>query len=119
MNSQTIDVAVIGGGVAGLSVAISFKRQGLNVLLLEQENEFRKRIKGEVIDKSADIFIKIFNKKGLPESISRIVFNSAKYYTPSTKKYAHRSLLSGDKIALVLIYLDFYLSWCKKKLLTK
>ncbi len=100
MSLNNIDVVVIGGGVAGLSAAISFKRRGLSVLLLEQDNEFGKRIKGEVIDNAAKIFEKVFNQKGLPESVSRIVYKSAKYYTPSTKKFAHRLLPSGDKIGI-------------------
>ncbi len=100
MSSNIIDIVVIGGGVAGLSAAIGFKRQKLSVLLLEQENEFGKRIKGEVIDNAAEIFLKVFNQKGIPHSISRIVYKSAKYYTPSTKKFTHRPLPSGDKIGI-------------------
>ncbi len=100
MSFENFDVVVIGGGVGGLSAAISFNRQELNVLLLEQDNEFGKRIKGEVINKSAEIFKKIFNQDELPNSISRIVYKSAKYYTPSSKKHALRLLPSGEKIGI-------------------
>ena len=41
------DVIVIGGGIAGSSVAIGARRAGLNVLVLEAERVFRDRIRGE------------------------------------------------------------------------
>lgn len=100
MNSQGTDVVVIGGGVAGLSAAISFTRMGLEVLLLEKNNEFGKRIKGEVIYKSAEVFKQVFGAEGLPKSMRKIVFETAKYYTPSTKKWANRVFPLGEKIGI-------------------
>ncbi|NVM55412.1 MAG: NAD(P)/FAD-dependent oxidoreductase [Candidatus Helarchaeota archaeon] len=100
MSLDRIDVVVIGGGVAGLSAAISANRQGLAVLLLERDIQFGKRIKGEVINKSAEVFKGIFGKEGLPESINHIVFKTAKYYTPSTKKYAKRFFPTKNKIGI-------------------
>jgi menaquinone-9 beta-reductase len=41
------DVIVIGGGIAGSSVAIGARRVGLHVLVLEAERIFRDRIRGE------------------------------------------------------------------------
>ncbi len=37
LSAQTVDVIVIGGGVAGLSAALSARRRGARVLLLEKE----------------------------------------------------------------------------------
>ncbi|TFG05657.1 MAG: FAD-dependent oxidoreductase [Promethearchaeota archaeon] len=100
MSGNNIDVAVIGGGVAGLAAAISFQRHGLTVLLLERDSEFGGRIKGEVINKSADIFKKLFHQATFPSKFTQIVYKSAKYYTPSTKKHALRVFPQGKKIGI-------------------
>lgn len=44
-----VDVAIIGGGVAGSALAISLRRQGLQVALVEREAAFRDRVRGEAI----------------------------------------------------------------------
>ena len=100
MRVDAIDVAIIGGGVAGLAAAISFARNGLKVCLLEQNNEFGKLIKGEVIRKSAEVFKALFNEAGLPKSAIQIVYKTARYYTPSTKKTALRTFPDGEKIGI-------------------
>jgi 2-polyprenyl-6-methoxyphenol hydroxylase-like FAD-dependent oxidoreductase len=41
------DIVVIGGGIAGSSVAIAARQNGLSVLVLEAETAFRDRIRGE------------------------------------------------------------------------
>jgi len=43
------DVAVVGGGVAGSSVAAVLARAGLGVVLVEREARFRDRVRGESI----------------------------------------------------------------------
>lgn len=97
---ETIDVAIIGGGVAGLAAAIGFARNGLQVYLLEQNNEFGRSIKGEVIRKSAEIFKEIFNEAGLPKSTIQIVYKTARYFTPSTRKYGLRTFPDEEKIGI-------------------
>ncbi len=47
--TQTVDVAIIGGGIAGSSLAIVLRRAGLEVALIEREATFRDRIRGEAI----------------------------------------------------------------------
>jgi menaquinone-9 beta-reductase len=47
--SQAVDVAIIGGGIAGSSLAIALRRAGLDVALVEREASFRDRIRGEAI----------------------------------------------------------------------
>ncbi len=45
----TADVAVVGGGVAGSSVAAVLASAGLGVVLVEREARFRDRVRGESI----------------------------------------------------------------------
>jgi 2-polyprenyl-6-methoxyphenol hydroxylase-like FAD-dependent oxidoreductase len=47
--SLTADVAVIGGGVAGSSVAAVLAQAGLGVVLIEREAQYRDRVRGESI----------------------------------------------------------------------
>jgi menaquinone-9 beta-reductase len=47
--SQAVDVAIIGGGIAGSSLAIALRRAGIAVALVEREASFRDRIRGEAI----------------------------------------------------------------------
>jgi len=100
MSSEKVDIVIIGGGVAGLSAAISFARTGLEVVLLEQNNEFGKMIRGEVINSSAVVFKELFGTEGLPKSCIEVTYTAGDYYTPSTQKYAHRSLPSGEKVGI-------------------
>ncbi len=45
--SKVYDVAIIGGGVAGSSLAASLARTGLGVIVFEREKVFRDRVRGE------------------------------------------------------------------------
>jgi menaquinone-9 beta-reductase len=40
---------VVGGGLAGSSMAITLAREGVDVLLVERERVFRDRVRGEVM----------------------------------------------------------------------
>lgn len=46
---QHIDIALVGGGVAGSMAALTLRRAGLDVALIEREVRFRDRIRGEAI----------------------------------------------------------------------
>ena len=45
----TVDVAVVGGGIAGASLAASLARAGLGVTIVERERRFRDRVRGEAL----------------------------------------------------------------------
>lgn len=45
--SRQVDVAIVGGGIAGGALAIVLRRAGMNVALIERESGYRDRIRGE------------------------------------------------------------------------
>ncbi|TFF89457.1 MAG: NAD(P)/FAD-dependent oxidoreductase [Promethearchaeota archaeon] len=98
-STDDLDVVVVGGGVAGLSSAIAFARNGLKVVLLEKNNEFGLRIKGEIINKESDIFREIFRSIRFSDIIN-ISFKHAKYHTPSLKKFALRTFPDDIKVGI-------------------
>lgn len=51
MTSSTIvaDVAIVGGGVAGSTLAIVLQRAGLSVAVIEREARFRDRVRGDAL----------------------------------------------------------------------
>ena len=49
MATQNYDLLIIGGGIAGASLAGAMAKQGARVLVLESETRFRDRVRGEAI----------------------------------------------------------------------
>ena len=47
--TNAYDLVIIGGGIAGSSLACSMAKAGVRVLLLESEIEFRDRVRGEIL----------------------------------------------------------------------
>ena len=47
--TNAYDLVIIGGGIAGSSLACSMAKAGARVLLLESEIEFRDRVRGEIL----------------------------------------------------------------------
>ncbi len=48
-SSSSPDVAIVGGGVSGSSLAIVLRRRGIAVVLIERGETFRDRIRGETV----------------------------------------------------------------------
>lgn len=49
LQTSLVDAVIIGGGIAGSSLAITLRRAGLDVTLIERAPHFRDRIRGEAI----------------------------------------------------------------------
>ena len=49
MGSVDYDLIIVGGGLAGSSLAIALAPLGVRILIVEQQNPFRDRIRGEVL----------------------------------------------------------------------
>lgn len=47
---MTVDVAIIGGGAAGLAAGIEAGRRGLGTLIIERNNELGKKILRQVTE---------------------------------------------------------------------
>ena len=46
---RACDLVIVGGGIAGSSLAIVMARLGFDVVVLEKEKQFRDRVRGEVV----------------------------------------------------------------------
>lgn len=49
MQPVDYDLIIVGGGLAGSSLAIAMAQRGARILIIEQQEEFRDRIRGEVL----------------------------------------------------------------------
>jgi len=47
--SETFDSVIVGGGLAGATLAKSLAEKGVNVLVVEREEKFRDRVRGELM----------------------------------------------------------------------
>ena len=47
--AEKFDVAVVGGGIAGASLAYAMAKGGVRAVVLEAETEFKDRVRGEVL----------------------------------------------------------------------
>src|SRR3954454_11947080 len=45
----TVDVAIVGGGIAGAALATVLARDGYEVLLLERQTRYRDKVRGEFL----------------------------------------------------------------------
>ena len=49
MERPDYDLVIVGGGLAGSSLAIALAGGGARILIVEQQDQFRDRIRGEVL----------------------------------------------------------------------
>jgi menaquinone-9 beta-reductase len=49
MNKQDYDLITVGGGLAGSALAIAMAKHGARVLVIEREEAFKDRVRGEGI----------------------------------------------------------------------
>jgi len=49
MNATSFDIITVGGGLAASTFAKSMAERGANVLILEREERFKDRVRGEFI----------------------------------------------------------------------
>ena len=49
MMDPTYDIVTVGGGIAASSLALAMAREGVRVLVLEREQEFKDRVRGEAL----------------------------------------------------------------------
>ena len=48
-NGLAVDVAIVGGGIAGSALAIALRKSGVEVALIEREPRFRDRVRGDAL----------------------------------------------------------------------
>jgi menaquinone-9 beta-reductase len=48
-NTLTVDVAIVGGGIAGSALAIALRGHGIDVAVIEREARFRDRVRGDAL----------------------------------------------------------------------
>jgi flavin-dependent dehydrogenase len=46
---HSVDVVVVGGGIAGNAIAKAAAERGLDVLVLERQTSYRDKVRGEVM----------------------------------------------------------------------
>lgn len=100
------DVAVIGGGMAGLSLSIQLAKAGYRIVLFEKEKYPFHKVCGEYISlESRDFIVSLgleLEKLNLP-SISKLTVSS-----PSGKKIEHRLPLGGFGISRYTLDNELY-----------
>ncbi|MDT0690169.1 NAD(P)/FAD-dependent oxidoreductase [Salegentibacter sp. F188] len=98
-------IAIVGGGLAGLSAAIHLVSKGLKVVLFEKDDFPRHKVCGEYLSKE---IIPYFKSLGISlTSLSPVEINSLNYSTPSGKSVSSELEMGG--LGLSRYALDNYL----------
>ncbi len=96
-NDKTYDVAIIGGGLAGLSMAIQCAAKGISVVLFEKENYPFHKVCGEYISLESKPFLESL---GLPfADLNLTVINQLKLSDGKGKTYSFPLPLGGFGIS--------------------
>ena len=93
----TYDAAIIGGGLGGLTLAISLAKAGKSILLLEKENYPFHRVCGEYISMESYDFLQ---RLGLPlDALNLPRINQLKVSAPNGRFLTHQLDLGGFGIS--------------------
>jgi flavin-dependent dehydrogenase len=97
MNQQTFDIAIIGGGLAGLALSIQAARAGYQTVLLEKEQYPFHRVCGEYISLESWDFLEGL---GLPLSAMQLpIINRLQVTAPNGKLFETQLGLGGFGIS--------------------
>src|SRR5689334_8372428 len=90
--NSTYDVAIIGGGLAGLSLSIQLVKKGFSVVLFEKETYPFHKVCGEYVSSEAWAFLE---NLGVPLSAMHLpIINNLLLTAPNGKSF-HTSLPQG------------------------
>ncbi len=105
-NNSTYEVAIIGGGLAGLSMAIQCAAKGISVVLFEKENYPFHKVCGEYISLESKPFLESL---GLPFSqLNLPIINQLKISDANGKMYSFPLPLGGFGISRYCLDEELY-----------
>ena len=97
MNQQTFDIAIIGGGLAGLALSIQTARAGYQTVLIEKEQYPFHRVCGEYISLESWDFLE---ELGLPLAAMQLpIINRLQLTAPNGKLFETKLPLGGFGIS--------------------
>src|ERR1019366_7097782 len=95
------DVAIIGGGIAGLSLSIDLKKRGYNIILIEKGNYPRHKVCGEYISMESHNYLQ--NICPALSELNLPMINNFKLTTGSSKEFNTTLDLGGFGISRYLL----------------
>ncbi|MBP6687706.1 MAG: FAD-binding protein, partial [Lacibacter sp.] len=97
MNNKHYDIAIIGGGLAGLTLAIQSAKQGYSVVLFEKEKYPYHKVCGEYISMESWNFLASL---GIPLSTLNLpIINQLEVSSPNGNIFKHQLPLGGFGIS--------------------
>ena len=68
---ELLDLVVVGGGLAGASLARPLAEQGARVLVLERDEQFRDRVRGEMMISETSVKVSPASRRSCRLSVGR------------------------------------------------